>query len=79
MTVDISTCPNCGGAIPREHSAEIRTHWYTETLIYCEFCERGWEFSASRDGEFLSLDYHARTEPVNFGRFLERLDRARVA
>lgn len=79
QSTEIHTCPRCAGAINREHYAEARFEYYTDRFLYCEFCEMGWETSEYRDGEAFTLEYVARIEPVNFGKFLQRLEGARAA
>jgi len=85
MTQTIQQCPRCHGAIPREHYARERiydkpTHEHrTDEFLYCAFCERGWEVSIYPGGEVFRLDFVARTEPLNFARFLKRLEAARAA
>ena len=76
---DLQTCPHCDGTIPREDFVTAQFPGREDTFIYCEFCGIGQEISVYDDGQVLPLDYHERTEPVAFGKFLQRLEDARVA
>ena len=79
LTCDIHFCPCCEGAIHPENYAVVRFEDRVDTYMYCEFCHWGLERTAYEDGDVFQLDFRQRTEPVNFDRFLERLEEARVA
>ena len=78
LTTDLHECPRCNGAVNREHYAVARHDDYTETYLYCEFCEIGIETSTDADGDVFALTYQAKTEPKCFGKFLERLEAAQA-
>jgi hypothetical protein len=79
MRSETHSCPICGGAVNVEHYAVTRQPDREDRFLYCEFCERGFECSLYPDGDVLALDFVRRTEPVNFGKFLQRLEDARAA
>ena len=78
-------CPRCDSPVPREHYARTRVRARdlcssrTDEFLWCEFCGYGIEVSRYPDGEVFAVDFQERTEPVNFGKFLQRLELARVA
>ena len=78
-------CPNCHGFVDVENFVQARvvnpsTHEVrTDEFLYCEFCERGYERSVYADGSVYPLEYIHKTEPVNFGKFLQRMEDARAA
>ena len=79
LALDLQNCPRCGGVIAREHHAIARHSDRIDHWLHCDFCGIGWETSEYSDGDILALDYRRRTEPVAFGRFLQRLEDARCA
>lgn len=72
-------CIKCGGAVNREHHTMVKLEDRDDVFLYCEFCERGWETSTYDDGEVYVLTYVARTEPKEFGKFLQRMEDALAA
>ena len=72
-------CPRCGGAIDLENFSEVRLDDRIDRFLRCEHCDVGWESSQYANGDLYVLDYHERTEPVNFGKFVQRLEDARAA
>lgn len=72
-------CMRCGGAVNREHHTVVKLEDRTDEFLYCEFCGLGWETSTYDDGEISVLDYVEKTEPRNFGKFLQRLEDALAA
>ena len=79
MTTALQECPRCGGAINRENFAVVEHSDRIDRFMACEFCCVGWEWSEYPDGEVQPLDFHERTEPRAFGKFLQRLEDARAA
>jgi len=79
LRVELHQCPQCEGVIDRQHFAQVEFVDRVDEHLYCDFCGRGWEVSRYRDGDFFVLDFNERTEPINFGKFLQRLEDARVA
>lgn len=79
LKTEIHECPRCSGAISRESYAEKRVDDRTDKYLRCEFCGYGVEVSQYDSGEVYAVDFQERTEPVNYGKFLQRLESARVA
>ena len=79
LRVELYECHRCGGLIPRENCAVVRHADHVDRYFYCDFCRIGWEVAEYPDGDVLALDFHERTEPLNFQRFLDRLRDARAA
>ena len=79
LATEIQHCPRCGGAINRENNVTAKRDHYDDRFLHCEFCGVGWESSVYADGDWSMLDFNERTEPVQFGKFLQRLEAARVA
>ena len=79
LKIDIQECPKCGGCIERNDFAEVRSPDRVLKMLWCEFCGVGFEAEFYDDGYVFALDYQMRTEPVNVGRFLQRLADARAA
>ena len=79
------SCPRCEGAIAREHYVQLPPDedGYFETLLYCPFCgfglESRWKLIDGQPIEDFSLTLFAATEPINFGKFLQRLEDSRAA
>jgi len=73
----IQQCSRCHGLIARENFAVIDKPACVETLLLCEHCDCGVEAVFEKvDGDLrlaFHVDYQQRTEPVNFGRFIQRL------
>ncbi len=77
---DIKQCPRCSGYCNREHYAEEPIRDGKITLLYCEFCRRGWETVFRLDGDQYVYDFHAEhssDRPIELGKFLQRLKDAR--
>jgi uncharacterized protein with PIN domain len=72
-------CLKCSGAVNREHHTVAQHDDRVDEFLYCEFCGRGWETSTYEDGEIYVLTYIARTEPMQFHKFLQRLEDALAA
>jgi len=72
-------CPRCSGAIPREHATKVVFEDCVDTFLFCDFCGYGLEMTVFPDGTILPLEFFERTEPRCFGKFLQRLEDARVA
>lgn len=79
---NIQNCHKCGGALPRENVV-IHEHANgdVETWTDCEFCGVGREALWSDDHSgrrhlVTTQDYHARTEPINYGKFKQRMEDA---
>jgi len=78
-------CPRCQGAIPREHYVQALPDdfGYFESRLYCEFCGLGletlWQLRDGEPYEEFSLTVFGDSEPVNFGKFLQRLEDTRAA
>jgi hypothetical protein len=85
MIGDFQQCPRCGGAINREHFArEPLPHDRKEiTLLYCAYCDFGietlWSVTDDRHSEEFSLEFDPRKDPVELGKFLQRLHDRRAA
>jgi endogenous inhibitor of DNA gyrase (YacG/DUF329 family) len=79
LTHELHECPRCESPVPREDYARVRIDDRTDEFMHCPFCGYGLEVSRYSDGAIYVLDYQERTEPVNFGRFLQRLEDARAA
>lgn len=80
----VQQCPQCTGCISREHTATEELAEYAVTYIYCEFCSVGietlWRHTASgNDEEVFTLRHNGQTNPVELGKFLQRLETARAA
>jgi len=75
----IHECPRCESPVPREHFASRKLEHRVDEFLYCEFCGYGVELSRYPDDGVFALDFQEKTEPVNFGKFLQRLELARVA
>ena len=72
-------CKRCAGAVNREHHTLARHDGRVDEFLYCEFCGLGWETSTYDDEEVHVQSYVARTEPKQFGKFLQRLEDALAA
>lgn len=72
-------CPRCGGRIAQDDCVQVRRPDCVEDYLHCEFCGYGIERAVYDGGDVLLLDYQRRTEPVCYGKFLQRLESARVA
>ena len=72
-------CPRCTGAIDRENFATETHEDHRVELLYCEFCGYGTEVVVDFDGELFPVDYQQETDGIEFDRFLDRLEAARVA
>ena len=79
LTMNVHECPKCGGSIERKNFAERRFVDRVDKFLRCEFCGYGIECSQYHSGELYALDFQERTEPVSYGKFLQRLESARVA
>ncbi len=84
MRNEIQMCPNCDGAINVEDNVEVRIVVdgaldRTDRFVVCDFCGIGKEKSIYPNGHSLMLDFHRKTEPTQYGKFLGRLEAARVA
>lgn len=75
----IHECPICGGAFDVGNSSYEEHKCYTDFFFLCDFCHRGWEISLCDDDGRFEMDYYEKTEPVNFGQFVRRLEAARAA
>ena len=76
-------CPHCHGAIEIEHCAhELLVPSHEVTLLFCDFCARGWEtlwrVADGRRVEDFTLEFSG-TDPVKLGQFLQRLYDRRAA
>lgn len=79
---NIQCCHLCGGALPRENVV-IHEHANgdCETWTDCEFCDVGREALFSEDSAgrrylVTTQDYRARTEPISYGKFKQRMEDA---
>ena len=79
LKIDLQDCPKCGGCIDRRNFTEVRGIDRVTKMLYCDFCDVGYEAEFYDDGYVFALHYSARTEPKNLGRFLQRLADARAA
>jgi len=79
LTINFQECPKCGGGIDRRNYTEVRGVDRVTKMLYCEFCDVGYEAEFYDDGYVFALHYSARIEPVNLGRFLQRMEDARAA
>ncbi len=79
LVMETHHCPECGGAIAREYYAVITADERKTSYLYCDFCDVVWETAIYAGSEVFAVDYRARTEPVNFGKALQRLEDARLA
>ena len=76
---DLHECPRCESPVARDCYARKPCDGCVEEFLHCDFCGYGLEVARYPDGAVYVLDYQERTEPVNFGRFLQRLENARAA
>ena len=72
-------CPICTGAINRENSTVVHLLDRTVEAMLCEYCKIAWLVETYEDGEVFSLEFHERTEPACFEKFVEELEDARAA
>ena len=79
LVMETHHCPECGGAIAREHYAVSQVAERETRHLYCDFCNVVWETDIYAGNEVFALDYRARTEPIAFGQALQRLEDARLA
>lgn len=75
----IHCCPRCDGAVDRKHHTMVKVADRVDRFLYCAFCGLGWETSTYDDGDIFVLDHVEKTEPVDFGNFLQRLEAALAA
>jgi len=75
----LQQCPQCGGAIASHHYTEQRYDTHVDRFLHCDHCDLVVECSDYHDGTRYRLDYHARTEPINYGKALARLEAASLA
>ncbi len=82
MSYKHQQCPECGGAIPTEHTAVETLISHEIKFLYCEFCgyglESAFKFSATGMDLTHSVPYSEKKHPVKFGEFLQRLKNARL-
>ena len=79
LLTPIHECPQCGSALPREDCPVVKVPGRETHYFNCEFCGFGIELDLYPDGEIFYLDFYERTEPKNYGKFLQRLKDARAA
>ena len=85
MIADHQECPQCGGAIHREHFARepLPRHAKEITLLYCAHCGHGletlWSVTGGGHQEDFSLEFDRHDDPVELGKFLQRLHDRRAA
>lgn len=88
--VSHQVCPRCSGAIDTEHFADERMPRDAKsqvlnrvTLMYCEFCNVGWETlwveRSDAWAEDFTCEFSKASDPVKLGMFLQRLRSARCA
>jgi len=76
-------CPQCGATLSAEHFAKEVLPKHEVTLLHCEFCSHGWETLWKEQGGVLheqyTLEFDAKRDAVDYGKFLQRLKDRRAA
>jgi len=79
LLTELQHCPCCTGALNREHATVELREGFETRFLYCEHCEQGFEIDTYKDGTVHALHFICRTEPIAFGKFLQRLETAASA
>jgi len=83
MFAPLHQCPKCHGFISREHAAIEDLVTDQVTYLYCDFCGFGletlWHKLPEGLVEKFTIEHRATRDPVDLGKFLQRLHDARAA
>lgn len=83
IATKVQECPRCGGAVNCEHTATEDLYTHVLTYLYCDFCGVGietlWKHTPICDEHVLTVHHSGAKDPVELGKFLQRLENARAA